>query len=529
MREKIHILLLITSILLPCMISGCSSEDNTIEESSEIIVEEYNTEETEHTKEDNSEDAIEINEPQYPMLITPTLTKQIDFAIESEDIFCIYNGEKYGYMTKSGQEITDYIYDVAFPFSEGLACVNRNGKYGFIDMDGNETIPLIYEDVAPFQEGLAYFSTEKEYGFLEKDGTVAFYLECDSVSSFQEGLAYFSLDGKYGYIDKKGQIALEPAYSDADYFENGLAFVEIDGFKGAINANGEEIIPVEYDNIYRLNDYIVAELEDKTEYYTFSGDEFSPAESETGTGTDDEQQENIFLLEGNKNIDLSSILLKNAITPRIEQYWNLSHRNNADIIMDEQEEINLPNFSSWSRYDYIKQTKLYDLEQSEFPILYCKEVPIIDEMFPMSASALYAIKDDQVQCLVSGYECGGSLRGDYVCFWRDKESGEILIGYQGAAGGFGGFSNYSDIYGYQNGAASEKLSYVWIGQTTDNYSQEELLENASMFYDDNDVPYTKETIQETETVNEYLVNDERVSIDIYENICSKYQYFKLFK
>ena len=27
----------------------------------------------------------------------------------------------------------------------------------------------------------------------------------------------------------------------------------------------------------------------------------------------------------------------------------------------------------------------------------------------------------------------------------------------------------------------------------------------------------------------YLVNDERVSIDIYENICSKYQYFKLFK
>ena len=50
-----------------------------------------------------------------------------------------------------------------------------------------------------------------------------------------------------------------------------------------------------------------------------------------------------------------------------------------------------------------------------------------------------------------------------------------------------------------------------------------------VFYDDNDVPYTKETIQETETVNEYLVNDERVSIDIYENICSKYQYFKLFK
>ena len=55
----------------------------------------------------------------------------------------------------------------------------------------------------------------------------------------------------------------------------------------------------------------------------------------------------------------------------------------------------------------------------------------------------------------------------------------------------------------------------------------ELLRKNFLTY--NDVPYTKETIQETETVNEYLVNDERVSIDIYENICSKYQYFKLFK
>ena len=258
MREKIHILLLITSILLPCMISGCSSEDNTIEESSEIIVEEYNTEETEHTKEDNSEDAIEINEPQYPMLITPTLTKQIDFAIESEDIFCIYNGEKYGYMTQSGQEITDYIYDVAFPFSEGLACVNRNGKYGFIDTDGNETIPLIYEDVAPFQEGLAYFSTEKEYGFLEKDGTVAFYLECDSVSSFQEGLAYFSLDGKYGYIDKSGNLVIPCNwnYSFGYAFSDKFATVSDENSKkGCINTLGELVVPCEYESVYYSEGY----------------------------------------------------------------------------------------------------------------------------------------------------------------------------------------------------------------------------------------------------------------------------------
>lgn len=30
--------------------------------------------------------------------------------------------------------------------------------------------------------------------------------------------------------------------------------------------------------------------------------------------------------------------------------------------------------------------------------------------------------------ILAGYESGGSSRGDYVCLWRDKETGEVLIG-----------------------------------------------------------------------------------------------------
>lgn len=155
------------------------------EEQNEVFLEEPGVEETESTEMEISENIEnDTTLENHPVLVTPTLTSNIEFVIESEDIFCIYNGEKYGYMKQTGEEITDYIYDMAYPFSEGLACAILDGKYGFIDTNGAEAIPFIYEDAAPFCEGLAYFSTKEEYGFITKDGNIAFYLDCDSVSSF---------------------------------------------------------------------------------------------------------------------------------------------------------------------------------------------------------------------------------------------------------------------------------------------------------------------------------------------------------
>jgi len=83
-------------------------------------------------------------------VLTPKAA-DIEFAVYSEEIFCIYSGYyseescKYGYMRADGTEITQYMYDYAYPFNEGLACVRLDGKYGFIDRDGNTALPFIYD------------------------------------------------------------------------------------------------------------------------------------------------------------------------------------------------------------------------------------------------------------------------------------------------------------------------------------------------------------------------------------------------
>ena len=120
--------------------------------------------------------------------------------------------------------------------------------------------------------------------------------------------------------------------------------------------------------------------------------------------------------------------------------------------MDESGEMqNLRKYNSWGEYDYIKRFALYDVEQSGQLVLYGCEEPCDSYLFPMSDSALYCVRDNQLHLVLAGNECGGSARGDYVCFWRNEESGEVLLGVHGSAGGFGGNSSYGRMYDYTNG------------------------------------------------------------------------------
>lgn len=246
-------------MLILIMMTGCSNDR------SKVITDSSGG--TSQTSDETQQSSVMTKMPpseeplksQYPIILTPDSTNQIDYVVNSEGIFCVYNGEKYGFMNDSGNEITPYIYDYAYPFSDGLACVRRGGKYGFIDDKGDTIIQLTYDKAGPFTEGLAYFEAGNKYGFIDKNGNVAFLLNCDSVSSFKEGLAYFSDGGKYGFINETGKVVIKPIYDDAGYFQDGLAKVRVGLKLGVIDKNGTEIVPVDYDDISFDSGFIIAQ------------------------------------------------------------------------------------------------------------------------------------------------------------------------------------------------------------------------------------------------------------------------------
>jgi len=198
-------------------------------------------------------------------LVTLTLSDCIDFAMYTENVFCVYTGaysntqRKYGFIRDDGAEITPYIYDYAYPFTGGLACVRIDRKYGYINSNGQTVLPFIYDNATPFAEGLAYFEYADTYGFIDHEGSVKFLLDCDSVSSFCEGLAFFSIDGKYGYIGIDGKVAIEPVFDEAFYFTAGFAKVRVGNKLGVIDIKGDYIIDPVYDDINMHGDYFAVD------------------------------------------------------------------------------------------------------------------------------------------------------------------------------------------------------------------------------------------------------------------------------
>lgn len=62
-------------------------------------------------------------------------------------------------------------------------------------------------------------------------------------------------DNQWGFIDKNRNVIIEPQFERVQSFENGYAVVNDYCLKaGLINTSGKLIIPIKYDNIYRISD-----------------------------------------------------------------------------------------------------------------------------------------------------------------------------------------------------------------------------------------------------------------------------------
>jgi hypothetical protein len=110
---------------------------------------------------------------------------------EANNLYPIYQNQKYGYIDRAGKIIVSPDYDQAdFVFSEGFAAVMKGEKSGFIDSTGKHAIKLEFDSVRPFSEGLALIYK------LNKD---------------QRGF-------KIGYIDKAGVIIINPQFDHDDRF-----------------------------------------------------------------------------------------------------------------------------------------------------------------------------------------------------------------------------------------------------------------------------------------------------------------------
>lgn len=339
------------------------------------------------------------------------------------------------------------------------------------------------------------------------DRNVIIPFEYGIITGLDNGMFALEKDGKFGFADSDGKISVPFIYDNIE--QSGNCFVvKINNKYGVLNENGKIAIPLDYDYIpIYYNDVYKSKN-------CFIATKYAPNMSQVIIKTADYQ-----------GSDLSELLLKNEITPKIKPFNDYTKSGNLSSSFPMSEVDNFTNIDELGRC--IKSFRLFDVDGSRKPILYFYAKPLDSAPFTESYSGLFSIKDNQVNELLKGFECGGSMGGDYICLFMDNDSSEIVLGTSNHAGGFGGYAYGSDFYDYKDGKENKITSHECIRQTSRNYDESTLLKNTNLFYDENNIPFTKDTILRSEEVTEYQVNGKPSTVDDYNKVVKRFKAISL--
>jgi hypothetical protein len=118
-----------------------------------------------------------------------------------------------GYLDRTGRVvITPEEFASGRDFSEGLAPAKENNgdRWGFIDRSGEWAVDPRFAWVKPFREGLAAVLVKSpggqaRWGYLDRGGRMAIAAQFDEASFFRNGLARVRVGGEEAWIDVDGK------------------------------------------------------------------------------------------------------------------------------------------------------------------------------------------------------------------------------------------------------------------------------------------------------------------------------------
>lgn len=205
-----------------------------------------------------------IIEPKYNTIKLPNPKKPIFICIYD------YNAVSGEYKTKvlneKNEEILKNYENVntidikevvsSIPYEKTVLQYQKDGKYGIINFEGKSIIKPIYEEIRnmPYREGELIVKKQGKYGVVSINGGKL-------------------LDCKYDYITGDNYYSEEKKY-ELDGYIVGLNNEDGKMQYGYINNKREQILDVEFDKIYRMNDvkddeniYLLAEKDGKIQLY----------------------------------------------------------------------------------------------------------------------------------------------------------------------------------------------------------------------------------------------------------------------
>jgi hypothetical protein len=122
-------------------------------------------------------------------------------------------GEKFGYVDRMLQPVTDVKFEFADPFQNGLAAAKLDGKVGLLRVDGTWAIEPRFDAAQPLTADKALVRVDGRAGIIEvATGNWVTPMRFDDVCSLGRGLVGVMLSGTMGAVDESGDWVVEPNY-----------------------------------------------------------------------------------------------------------------------------------------------------------------------------------------------------------------------------------------------------------------------------------------------------------------------------
>ncbi len=178
----------------------------------------------------------------------------------STQILLPYKKENYyGWMSVTGEIVSDATYESLNLYKEGLAAASRFGKIGYVDKNNKIVIPFEYDVASDFEDGRAVVEKNGKVGIIDRTGKIIFDIEFEDIGQYSEGLVYAKKDSLYAYYDRFGKQIIKERFKEAFSFTKGLALVVVDDgsgneFQNYIDCFGNFLFPLKYESINSLND-----------------------------------------------------------------------------------------------------------------------------------------------------------------------------------------------------------------------------------------------------------------------------------
>ncbi len=167
-------------------------------------------------------------------------------SLPSEGKYVVEIDGKFKYINSQFKNVSNNVYDLAFPYREGLAVVCKNRKYYYIDHNEEVRISGDYQFAFTFSEGKATVVVNDKCGVIDKSGKYIIQPEYDSLGTFKSGRAFAKRNGETLIIDEH-----ENVYDSIDEGDiEDACIYERNGRYGIMN-NGKYVTDAEYNEIGR--------------------------------------------------------------------------------------------------------------------------------------------------------------------------------------------------------------------------------------------------------------------------------------